>query len=141
MEITPLGDSALLVRVAENFDDASEAVLNKVLATKRNLEAAKIPGVIEVAPAYTTVAFFYNPVGAVDAGAPVENVAGWIEQRIRQALAAYENAYSSMNLDALQRVWVLTPNDARSIRSMFDAVREYRAQVHQWELDRYMESF
>jgi len=87
MEITPLGDSALLVRVAENFDDASEAVLNKVLATKRNLEAAKIPGVIEVAPAYTTVAFFYNPVGAVDAGAPVENVAGWIEQRIRQALA------------------------------------------------------
>src|SRR5437588_12162846 len=87
MEITPLGDSALLVRVAENFDDASEAVLNKVLATKRNLEAAKIPGVIEVAPAYTTVAFFYNPVGAVDGGAPVENVAGWIEQRIRQAMA------------------------------------------------------
>jgi inhibitor of KinA len=73
--------------VAENFDDAPEAVLNKVLATKRSLEAAKIPGIIEVAPAYTTVALFYDPVGAVDRGAPVENVAGWIEQRIRQALA------------------------------------------------------
>jgi hypothetical protein len=44
-------------------------------------------------------------------------------------LSAYENAYSSMNLDALQRVWVLSPNDARSIKSMFDAVREYHAQV------------
>src|SRR5438067_4746796 len=90
MEITPLGDSALLVRVAENFDDTSEAVLNKVLATKRNLEAAKIPGTIEVAPAYSTVAIFYNAVGAVDAGAPVENVAGWIEQRIREALKSVE---------------------------------------------------
>jgi len=58
MEITPLGDSALLIRVAENFDDAPTDVLNKVLATKHALEAAQIPGVVEVAPAYTTVALF-----------------------------------------------------------------------------------
>jgi inhibitor of KinA len=87
MEITPLGDSALLIRIAENFDSAPEDVLNKVLATKRTLEAAQIPGAIEIAPAYTTVAIFYDSVHAIDAGAPVENVFGWIEQRIRKALS------------------------------------------------------
>jgi inhibitor of KinA len=87
MEITPLGDSALLIRVAENFDDAPDDALSKVLAAKRGLEAAQIPGAIEIAPAYTTVALFYDPVHAIDAGAPVENVFGWIEQRIRKALS------------------------------------------------------
>jgi inhibitor of KinA len=86
MEITPLGDSALLIRVAENFDDGPEDALSKVLSAKRGLEAAQIPGAIEITPAYTTVALFYDPVRAIDAGAPVENVFGWIEQRIRKAL-------------------------------------------------------
>jgi len=87
MEIKALGDSALLIRVAENFDDAPGDALNKVLATKCGLEAAQIPGTIETAPAYTTVALFYDPTRAIDAGAPIENVFGWIEQRIRQALS------------------------------------------------------
>src|ERR1700719_152628 len=87
MEITPLGDSALLIGVAEDFDDAPDDALNKVLATRRALEAAQIPGVIELASAYTTVALFCDPVRAVDAGAPVENVFGWFEQRIRKALS------------------------------------------------------
>src|SRR5580765_4209288 len=87
MEICPLGDSALLIRIADNFDEAPEDALNQVLAAKRSLEAAKIPGVIEIAPAYTTAAIFYNPVGAVDAGAAVEDVFGWLEIRIREALS------------------------------------------------------
>src|SRR5438445_12184921 len=86
MEITPLGDSAVLIRVAENFDQAPIDVLNNVLATKSALEAAQIPGVIELAPAYTTVALFCDPVRAIDAGAPIEDVFGWLEQRIQQAL-------------------------------------------------------
>jgi inhibitor of KinA len=94
MEITPLGDSALLVRVAEDFDDAPENALRKVLAAKRHLEAAQIPGVIEIAPAYTTVALFYDPVRAIDAGAPVENVFGWVEQRIRKALPETEEIHA-----------------------------------------------
>jgi len=87
MEITPLGDSAVLIRVAENFDDTPTGALNKVLAAKRALEAAQIPGVIEFAPAYTTVALFCDPVRAIDAGAPIEDVFGWLEQRIRKALS------------------------------------------------------
>src|SRR2546421_1633664 len=87
MEITPLGDSALLVRVVENFEDDPNDALNKVLKAKCSLEAAQIPGVVELAPAYTTVALFYNPARVIDAGASIENVFGWIEQRIRQALS------------------------------------------------------
>jgi inhibitor of KinA len=87
MEITPVGDSAVLIRVAENFDDAPGEALNKVLATKRDLERAQIPGAIDIAPAYTTVALFYDPVRAIDAGAPIEHVFGWIEQRICKALS------------------------------------------------------
>ena len=87
MEISPLGDSALLIRIVGNFDDAPEEALNKVLGAKRSLESAKIPGVIEVAPAYTTVATFYDPVRAVEAGAPADDIVGWFERRIREALS------------------------------------------------------
>ena len=87
MEIVPLGDSAVLVRVAENFDDAPEDALHKVLAAKQGLEAARIPGVVEVTPAYTTVALFYDPMGALDAAARAKNVFGWIEQQILEALS------------------------------------------------------
>jgi inhibitor of KinA len=87
IEISPLGDSALLIRIAENFDDAPEDALDKVLAAKRSLEVAKIPGVIEIAPAYTTAAIFYDPVRAIDAGAPSEDIVGWFERRIRELLS------------------------------------------------------
>jgi inhibitor of KinA len=104
MEITPLGDSALLIRVAENFDDAPEAVLTKVLATKRALEAAQIPGAVEIAPAYTTVALFYDPVRAIDAGAPVEDVFGWIEQRIRKVLLEIKGTHAGRAEAALVEI-------------------------------------
>jgi len=95
MEITPLGDSALLIRVAENFDDAPEASLNKVLTANRSLGVAKIPGTIEVAPAYTTVALFYDSTRAIEAGAPAHDVVGWLDQRIREALSGVKlNAVS-----------------------------------------------
>ena len=104
MEITPLGDSALLVRVAEDFDDAPENALRKVLAAKRGLEAAQIPGAIEIAPAYTTVALFYDPVRAIDAGAPVENIFGWVEQRIRKALSEMEEIHADQVTGSLVEI-------------------------------------
>lgn len=51
-EITPLGDSAVIVRVADSLGD--------VLTTMRKLEAAKIPGVVEIAPAFASVALFFT---------------------------------------------------------------------------------
>src|SRR5215510_9259661 len=62
MEIIPLGDSALVVRVREKFEDAPDETLDEVLGVFRSLQRAAIPGVIELAPAYTSVAVFFDPV-------------------------------------------------------------------------------
>src|ERR1041384_7133344 len=59
MGIEPLGDSALLVRVVETFE--AEESLDAVLRATRQLERAKIPGVIELVPAYTAIGLFLDP--------------------------------------------------------------------------------
>ncbi|HYJ04600.1 MAG TPA: 5-oxoprolinase subunit PxpB [Chthoniobacterales bacterium] len=61
MRIEPLGDSALLVRVVENYGLESDRSVDAVLGTFGRLEAAAIPGVIELAPAYTTIGVFFDP--------------------------------------------------------------------------------
>jgi len=52
MEITPLGDSALIVRVGDSLED--------LLATARRLEVAKIPGVIDIASAFASLGVFFD---------------------------------------------------------------------------------
>jgi inhibitor of KinA len=52
MEIISLGDSALIVRVGDS--------LAEVLATTRKLEAAAIEGVCDIAPAFASVAIFFD---------------------------------------------------------------------------------
>jgi len=56
MRIEPLGDSALLVRVMDEFHP--DESLKAILRTMDALKAAAIPGVLELVPAYTTVAVF-----------------------------------------------------------------------------------
>lgn len=58
MRIEPLGDSALLVRVVETFE--TEQSLDAVLRATRQLEAARIRGVLDLVPAYTTIGVFYD---------------------------------------------------------------------------------
>ena len=58
-EISPLGDAALVVRVGDS--------LGEVLALARRLEAVKIRGVVEVVPAFASVAlFFASPAALVN---------------------------------------------------------------------------
>jgi len=66
MEIVPLGDSALVVRVREQFEDAPEETLDEVLRVFQLLQRAAIPGVIELAPAYMSVAVFFDPIAAIN---------------------------------------------------------------------------
>ena len=61
MRIEPLGDSALLVRVVEDYGRDPERALDAVLGAFGQLQAAGIPGVIELAPAYATVGVFFDP--------------------------------------------------------------------------------
>jgi len=88
MEIIPLGDSALIVRVRERFDDAPEQTLDKVLCALRHLQSAAIPGVIELAPAYTSVAVFFDPIAVAKATATPGDGFDRFVERIRAAVAA-----------------------------------------------------
>jgi inhibitor of KinA len=88
MEIVPLGDSALIVRVRERFDHAPEQTLDIVLRAFQRLQSAAIPGVIELAPAYTSVAVFFDPVTIAKATETPDNVFDWLVQRIRRVIAA-----------------------------------------------------
>ena len=86
MEIVTLGDSALIVRIRDRFADAPEQTLNEVLAAMRCLEAAKIPGVVEFAPAYTTVAVFFDPVVVINNGVEPDRVVEYLTSKVREAL-------------------------------------------------------
>ena len=88
MEIIPLGDSALIVRVREQFEDAPEETLDEVLRILQQLRSAAIPGIIEVAPAYTTVAVFFDPIAVSKAFASgtSDDVVDWMAARVRAAV-------------------------------------------------------
>ena len=87
MEITALGDSALIVRVRDEFQDAPAEAVNQVLAAMSQIEQAEIPGIIELAPAYTTVAVYVDPVRAIAGGADPDAVIEWLIQKLGVALA------------------------------------------------------
>jgi inhibitor of KinA len=93
MEIVPLGDSALIVRVRERFDDAPDKTLTEVLRAFRRLQAAAIPGVIELAPAYTTVAVFFDPMVVANAAPKPDQALDWLTDRIRIALPSGAAVY------------------------------------------------
>jgi KipI family sensor histidine kinase inhibitor len=88
MEIIPLGDSALIVRVRERFDDEPEQTLDAIFRVCERLRAAGLPGAIEFAPAYTSVGVFFDPGAVVRAGAKADQVVEWLAERIREIVGA-----------------------------------------------------
>ena len=88
MEIAPLGDSAVILRVADDFAGDSGEALDAVLQTMRRVEAAQIPGIIEIAPAYTTIAIFYDSIAIVEAGVAHDEILDWIDEKLQSALKA-----------------------------------------------------
>lgn len=83
MRITPVGDSALRVELGDAIDEATQ---QRVQAACAALDAAAIPGVAEFVPAYTSVTAHYDPRVAVHAGAPADDVFGWLAARAELAL-------------------------------------------------------
>ena len=86
MEIFPLGDSALVVRVREQFEDAPEETLEEVLRVFQLLQHAAIPGVVELAPAYTSVAVFFDPIAVIRSNGAANGVFDELATRIRSAI-------------------------------------------------------
>ena len=87
MEIRPLGDSALIVQVRDRFEDAPDETLNEVLRVFRRLEEAAIPGVVELAPAYTSVAVFFDPLRVSQDGEVSSRVIDSLTQTIHDAVS------------------------------------------------------
>jgi inhibitor of KinA len=93
MRIEPLGDSALIVRVVDEFQP--DTSLAAALAALRHLEAAAIPGVIELAPAYTTIGVFFDPARIESATAdnsPFDILAAKIQSVLNASAFADETA-------------------------------------------------
>ena len=73
MKITALGDSAILIETGDN----AAAVQNLAAA----LTKQKPSGVLDIVPAYSTVAVFYNPLLLANGGAakPDEVIRSWVQ--------------------------------------------------------------
>lgn len=82
MRLSPLGDRCLLIEVGDHIDDATH---QRVRAVCARLDAQPVPGMIELVPAYASVAVHYEPsrvpngptVGA--APSPYERFAACVE--------------------------------------------------------------
>lgn len=83
MQITPLGDAALMLTLGDSINESTH---RQVQAVCRALAAEPLPGVSEVVPAYTTVTVFYDPWKLVAAGAPEDGVIEWLSARVHERL-------------------------------------------------------
>ena len=59
MKIEALGESALIIDLADEISDAS-GLLPRVLSAAASIERAKLPGVVDVTSSYESVAVFFN---------------------------------------------------------------------------------
>lgn len=83
MRCTPLGDNALMLEVGDVIDEPTH---RRVQEAWRALAAAPLPGVVELVPAYTTVTLFYDPLLAVQAGAPEAGITEWLAAKILERI-------------------------------------------------------
>jgi len=83
MQITPLGDQALMVELGDSINESTH---RRVQEAWRALSAEKLPGVSESVPAYTSVTLFYDPWQVVRAGAPETEIVSWLTEKVRERL-------------------------------------------------------
>ncbi|MGI8437624.1 MAG: 5-oxoprolinase subunit PxpB [Chthoniobacterales bacterium] len=80
MTIHPLGDSALTVHIGPAFAADPDGCLREVSVLYRRLEAANLPDVREIAPAFASIGVFYEPKG--------EEAFAQLSARIREIASA-----------------------------------------------------
>ncbi|HWC45491.1 MAG TPA: 5-oxoprolinase subunit PxpB [Casimicrobiaceae bacterium] len=61
MHVVPLGDRALLIQLGSTIDDETH---RRVRAISARLKSSKVPGLIEIVPAFASVAVHYDPARA-----------------------------------------------------------------------------
>ncbi len=78
MNIEPLGDCAALVTFGEHIDEAMHRLVRAACA---RLETQPVPGMIELVPAFASVAVWYDPL-RVGSGTPYRALAAALEARL-----------------------------------------------------------
>lgn len=82
--IFPLGDTALVIDYGNIVD---EKINKEVMARFKQLKMAGLPGVVEVIPAYSSLAVYYHPQEIMKKQAIENTVFEWIKGRVEQLLA------------------------------------------------------
>src|SRR5688500_15915395 len=85
MRVFPLGDSAVVIAISETVD-ADTAV--RVRAVAAEIERRRLPCVVDVVPAFGSVAVFFDPAHAASFDAlrtELEAVAGPVEAALPSA--------------------------------------------------------
>ncbi len=82
MDLLPLGDSALLVQLGAAIDEETRTRVRSLLAA---LERASLPGVVELVPAFASIAIHYEPM-RVHTALPGADETPY--ERLRDAVAA-----------------------------------------------------
>ena len=88
MKIDPLGDSAVVIHVADDAKAQGEETLEKVLWISNVLKAQAIKGVVDVVPAFNTIGVLYDPAVIVTGGVDSDGIFQWLCEQIKGTLAA-----------------------------------------------------
>ncbi len=93
MTLSALGDSAVVIALGEGID---EQVLARVRALTAALEQDRLPGVVDVVPAYATVTVFYDPAEVAATGErPFERISRLVTERAGRIEADAKKKFSS----------------------------------------------
>jgi inhibitor of KinA len=131
--IEALGESMLLIRFGERLDEATSA---RVHAASEMLQAARLPGIVDLVPAYATLAVHFDPLAWIDeqSGNAVQAIASAVRAVLGAppAMRRHDAAHVEIpvlyggdegpDLDALARHAGLAPEEAAARH----AAAEYR---------------
>jgi inhibitor of KinA len=122
MKIDALGDSALIINLADEISDSS-GLLARVLSAAATIEGAKLPGVVDVTSSYESVAVFFDlpqverdiedKIGALIASAGVR-VSG--KKRRVEIPVCYDEEFA-LDLDRVANHTSLTPDAIVTLHS------------------------
>ena len=122
MKIDALGDSALIINLADEISDSTR-LLARVLSAAETIEGAKLPGVVDVTSSYESVAVFFDlpqverdieaKIGALIASAGVR-VSGK-KQRV-EIPVCYDEEFA-LDLDRVANHTSLTPDAIIALHS------------------------
>jgi inhibitor of KinA len=89
MRIEPVGERCVLIRLGDGVSLETNQLVHAVTAL---LEAHPLPSVVEVVPAFNSVAVHFNPVAyAAGRGLPTAQLTRQLEQALKRELPALSN--------------------------------------------------